>query len=160
MLTRTENLTKSLQDWITTKLNAIPGYAGSYEFQELYPSERKNPLDKTIVVLGHSDSAPAQEAELGGPLTIESITFHVDVFGQDMRWGRNIAGLIKEILESGQPIPLNDYSTPIPVEIDKIPRIVDAIHARPKFTDPKPWQQHWNFVTFTVDHEYNRSYLA
>ena len=158
MLSRTDNMTQSLQDWIKSKLDAA-GYTGQYALEDVYPHERQNPLDQTIIVIAHDDSGDVEERELGGPLSAVARTFQCDVLGQDHRWGRNLASLIKEALEGGEPIPLNDYTSGAPVQIDLMTNVI-AVHTQPRFTNPKPWQLHWNVVTFTVDDEFNRAYLA
>ena len=158
MLSRVDELTQSLQDYISAFLNGA-GYSSLYEFEDVYPQDRQSPLDKTIVVLGHDQSESIVDGELGGPFTFEPITYICDVLGSDHRMGRNIASLLKEKLESGEPIPLNDYSNNTPVEVDSIPYVEGAIHSRLRFPSPKIWQQHWNVVTFTITLEYNRSYL-
>jgi len=158
-LSRVDNLTRSLQDWVVSKLDAI-GFSGFYVFSDSYPSSIVDPLATSVIVLSHDTSHPAENIELGGPLSKEPITFIVDVFGADMILGRNLASNIKQFMESGEPIPLNDYSSGVAVEIDKISFIDSAVHNRMKFSDPKPWQQHWNVVAFTVPLEYNQAYLT
>jgi len=158
VLSRVDQLTQSVQDHIRSFLDGA-GYSSMYSFQDEYPADRQNPLDKTIVVLGHDQSDPAVDGELGGPLAFEPITYNCDVLGRDHTLGRNIASLIKEKLESGTPIPLYDYSGAAPALVDDIPYVDGAIHTRLRFPNPFPWQQHWNLVTFTITLEYNRSAL-
>ena len=158
MLSRTDNMTQSLQDWIVSKLS-MAGYGGNYVMEDEYPADRQSPLEKTILVFAHDDTDETVEAELGGPLSFTSRTFQLDVLGEDARWGRNIAAIVKDALESGEPIPLNDYSSGVAVEIDKIFRLI-AIHTKLRFTNPQPWQLHWNVVTFTIEDEHSRGYLA
>jgi hypothetical protein len=158
MLSRVDELTQSLQDYIRSFLDTN-GYSGKYVFVDDYPSDRVNPLGKTVIVLSHDESGPAEDGELGGPLAFERITYNCDVLGASHRWGQNIASLVKQKLEDGEAIPLNDYSSPTPTEVDRIPYIDGAIHTRLRFPNPFPWQQHWNVVTFAVSLEYNRSAL-
>jgi hypothetical protein len=158
MLSQVDELTKSLKEYIRDFLDSN-GYSGLYLFADEYPGDRQNPLDKTIVVLGHDESAAIVEGELGGPLAFEEITYNCDVLGETGVAGRNIASLIKRKLEDGEPIPLYDYSSSTPIEVDKIPYVDGAIHSRLRFPNPYPWQQHWNVVTFSVTLEYNRSAL-
>ncbi len=158
MISRTDALMQSIQSYIRTFLDAN-GYSSLYSLEDDHPNSRTSPLDKTIIVLGHDESGEAKDGELGGPLTFEPITFNLDVLGKDHRSGRNISSIIKEKLESGEPIPLYDYTVNPPVVQDYLPYVDGAIHTRIVFPNPFPWQQHWNVVTFTITLEYNRSYL-
>lgn len=158
MLSRVDELTQSLQDYLRVFLDG-GGYSGLYVLSDEYPYERQNPLDKTIIVLGHDQSEAVRDGEIGGPLAFEEITYNCDVLGSTQRFGQNIASLIKQKLEDGSPIPLYDYSSSTPVEVDRVPYIDGALHTRLRFPNPFPWQQHWNVVTFSVTLEYNRSAL-
>lgn len=158
MLSRVDELTRSLEDYIKSFLNGA-GYSGLFEFKYEYPHDRSNPLETTIVVFSHDQTEEVRDGEIGGPLALEPVTYNVDVLGKDQRFGRNIASLIKQKLDSGEPIPLFDYDGDPPLQIDVIPYVDAAVHSRVRFANPLPWQQHWNVVTFTVTLEYNRSYL-
>jgi hypothetical protein len=159
MLSRADNILQSLQDYVAAFLDAN-GFAGKYVFEDEYPSDRQTPLRSNIVVMSHDSSFGAENVELGGPLTEEPMTFLVDVLGKSARYGQNIASLIKQKLESGEPIPVQDYSTASASTVDYIPYVDSALHQRIRFQDPAPWQQFWNTVAFTIRYEYNREYLG
>lgn len=158
MLSRVDQVTQSLQDYFRSFLDSN-GYSGLYVFTDSFPGDRRAPLDKTIVVLAHDSSNPVRDGEVGGPLAIESVTYHFDVLGSTARFGDNIASILKEKLECGERIPLYDYSSSSPVVSDYIAYVDGVVHTSVRLADPVPSLEHWNVVTFSVELTYNRSAL-
>lgn len=150
MISREDLITQSVQTFVREGLTAI-GYSDSKVemldafdanlFEQRYGQAG---LGKTYVAVGFQFDDGGREAELGSTLTAYLHTIDFLVFGHTATWGRNVAHVIKALLNTERgALPLRDYSVatdPRPI-IDYLP-VAEVSTERERAFDARPWGLH------------------
>jgi hypothetical protein len=151
MVTREDKIEQSVQDYLRESLRALDYDETLVLVREAFPTldERAEPLEITTVAITITFDDGGSYIEVGSDLTLRVYTVDAWTFGTDETIGRNVANVLKQILESNYGnIPLKDISQdPAPV-IDQL--MVDKVSVtRQQAEDPQAWDE---FVWSTVAH--------
>jgi hypothetical protein len=149
LISREDLIVQSIQSFVTSELRGL-GYTPQRVelldgfdaglFEERYG---ETGLDRTYVAIAFQFDDGGTQAELGSSLKAYLHTIDFLIFGHTATWGRNVAHVIKSILnvERGA-LALYDYNVPNdprPV-LDYLP--IEEISTEREHTyDPRPWQQ-------------------
>lgn len=153
MISREDIVVQSVQDFIRDELDARGYTADKLEVLDAYDTtEFDGPLDKQYVALGFGFDDGGRQAELGSDLRTRTYNIEFYTFATDAQWGRNIASLIRDLIDAQERgIPLKDYNQAAgdpdnaPV-VDYLQMAEDAAGRgaraeRVTVVDPKPYQQ-------------------
>lgn len=159
MITREDQVEQSVQDFIKEGLTAL-GYTDQHVIvRDNFPSaeERTVPLETTTIAAGFNFDDGGRHIELGSDLTLRVYTIEFWTFGTTGNYGRNVAHVIRSILEMG------DYLIPLKaIEQDARPVIDQLIIqdergisvTRQVAHDPRPWDRFVWSTTVKVEDTY------
>jgi hypothetical protein len=151
MITREDLIVQSVQSFVREGIFGPPyNYpAARIEIMDAFDADLfeerygEAGLDKTYVAIAFQFDDGGKQAELGSSLTEYLHTIDFLVLGHTATWGRNVAHIIKAILNTERgALPLLDYNVPTdprPV-LDYLP-VVEVSTEREHSYDPRPWQQ-------------------
>lgn len=118
MITREDQVEQSVSDFVKEGVAAF-NYDSVVHLRDAFPSadERAEKLEKTTIAVGFNFDDGGRHIELGSDLTLRTYTIEFWVFGLTAIQGRNVANLIRAIVEQGNYlIPLKaiqDPGTPV-----------------------------------------------
>src|SRR4051812_48761382 len=149
MISREDLIVQSVQSFVTEELRGrgyseqrveiLDGFDASL-FEEKYG---ETGLDKTYVAIAFQFDNGGIQAELGSSLKEYLHTIDFLVLGHTATWGRNVAHVIKAVLNVDRgALALRDYNVPVeprPI-LDWLP-IEEVSTEREHSYDPRPWQQ-------------------
>lgn len=158
MVTREDKIEQSVSDYVREGLESR-GYLEFVDVREAFPSveERATELTRTQVAIGFNFDDGGKLIELGSDLTERLYTIELWTFGISRGEGRNVAHVIKAILESQGIVPLKDVGVEGQPVIDALmlPDARAVSVTRQLSRDPRPWDE---FVYTTtaklIDHYY------
>lgn len=157
MVTREDKIEQSVQDYIRGELRRLGYDETLVEIREAFPTldERAAELEITTVAITIIFDDGGTPMEVGSDLTLRVYTVDAWTFGTDETIGRNVANVIKQILESNYGlIPLKDISQdPAPV-IDQLTTDTVSV-TRQQNDDPQSWDEWvWSTVAKVEDSYY------
>ena len=162
MITREDAVEQSTFDFVKQELTTLNYLPGVVTLRESFPTptERATALAKTVVALGFNFDDGGKQIELGSDLTQFIHTVEIWVFGINTGVGRNVANVIRGILNGGDGlIPLKDIGTDGQPVVDQLVLVDErgAVVARQVNADPRPWDMYVWTVTVRVEDTYNPS---
>jgi hypothetical protein len=152
MVTREDQVEQSVQDYVKAGL-IDNGYGiDKVKVRDAFPSadERATELTMTTVAIGFNFDDGGRHIELGSDLTQRLYTIEFWTFGISPVYGRNVANVIRAILESGDYlIPLKAIEQSGQPVIDQliIPDDRGISVTRQIARDPRTWDR---FVWTTI----------
>lgn len=157
MITREDQVEQSVTDYVRAGLVANGYDADKVEVRDSFPSpdERGKELTKTTVAVGFNFDDGGRHIELGSDLTVRVYTIEFWTFGIDQGYGRNVANVIRAILEIGNYlIPLKDIGVEGQPVIDQLviqdERGISV--TRQLARDPRPWDRYvWTTILKVED---------
>lgn len=157
VVTREQCVEQSVQDYVRDGL-ATHGY-GAVVMRDAFPSpdERAKELTVTTVAVGFNFDDGGTHVELGSDLTLRMYTIEFWTFGLTPTWGRNVAHVIRAILELGDyNIPLKDLSQIAAPVMDQliIPDDHGIVVQRQIAHDPREWDRNVWTTTLKVEDYY------
>lgn len=108
MITREDQVEQSVQDYVKAGL-VTNGYdTSAVKVRDAFPTadERSRELTVTTVAVGFNFDDGGRHVELGSELLQRVYTIEFWVFGLSPAWGRNVANVVRAILESTYTVPL------------------------------------------------------
>lgn len=163
MISREDIVVQSTQDFIRAELDARDYTDDKVAVLDAYSTaEFDGPLDKQYVALGFGFDDGGVQAELGSDLRRRTYAIEFFTFATSAAWGRNIASLIRDIIDAADRIPLKDYDqigTPV------IDYLMVSIEQRPRaervtVVDPRPYQEFAWLTQVRVADEYYASQVV
>lgn len=161
LIPREQLIEQSVTDYVRTAIFTEFGYSpDKVELVESFDyNQIREGLTKNVVTLGFSFDDGGTQAELGSDLTTRVHTIEFFAFGLTNTWARNLAQVVKHVLERDQRIPLYDYSDAAKPLIDYLlPHAARA--ARQPIADPEPWEQYVWTTTVQLEDTYSASLVA
>lgn len=165
MITREDRVEQSVQDFVKGHL-VEKGYGpDKVKVRDAFPTmeERSQPLTMTNVAIGFNFDDGGRKLELGSDLTLRTYTIEFWTFGITQTYGRNVANVIRAILEEGEYlIPLKDIGVEGQPVIDQLVVMDERGIAvtRQLAHDPRPWDMNVWTTTLKVEDTYSPSALA
>lgn len=164
-------MVQSVQDYIRDELDERSYTESVVEVIDAYSSkEFDGPLDKQYVSLAFGFDDGGKQAELGSDLRERTYTVQFYVFATTAQFGRNIASLIRDMIDAEGRIPLKDYNQSDPDEDPPVeaPVVDHLMVAMPDgaraerviVVDPKPWQEYAWLVQVRVTDTYYASQVV
>lgn len=159
MITREDQVEQSCQDHIRDGLLALGYTADLVTIRDNFPSadERTKPLDKTTIAAGFNFDDGGRHIELGSDLTLRVYTVEFWTFGLTGNQGRNIAHVIRAILEQG------NYLIPLKAVEQNARPVIDQLViqdergiavTRQLASDPRAWDRFVWTTTVKVEDTY------
>lgn len=156
MITREDKIEQSIQDYIRENLAALDYDDTLVAIRDAFPTldERATELTITTVAVSINFDDGGTLMEIGSDLTLRVYTVEAWVFGVDQTTGKNVANVIKHVMESNYGlIPLKDIGEPGQPVIDQL--VVDeAAVNRQMADDPAPWDEFVWSMTARVEDTY------
>lgn len=163
MIAREDLITQSVQTLVREGLDTLNYTTPKVEILDAFDAVLfeqqygQSGLNKTYIAVGFQFDDGGREAELGSTLMSYLHTIDFLVFGHTSTWGRNVAHVIKALLNTERgALPLLDYSVatdPRPI-IDYMP-VVEVSTERERAFDARPWGLHaWTTRLRIVDEYY------
>lgn len=142
MVTREDKIEQSVTDFARAGLESRD-YSSFVDVREAFPTpdERASELTKTQVALGFNFDDGGKLIELGSDLTERTYTIEIWVFGTTRGRARNVAHVVKAIIEEEGGVPLKDIAVEGAPVIDKLmlPESRAITVTRQIANDPRPW---------------------
>jgi hypothetical protein len=162
VITREDAVEQSVFDYVKAGLTVLNYVPNVVTLREAFPTptERSSQLTKTIVALGFNFDDGGKQIELGSDLTEYVHTVETWVFGVSAQVGRNVANVIRGLLNSGDGlIPLKDIGAEGQPVIDQLVLRDErgAMVSRQVNADPRPWDMFVWTITVRVEDVYNPS---
>jgi hypothetical protein len=160
MITREDQIEQSVQNFVKAGLIAAGYGTDLVKVRDAFPTleERATPMDVTNVAVGFNFDDGGRSIELGSDLKLRVYTVEFWTFGMTPQLGRNVANVIKTILEdNGYLVPLQDVGTAGHPVIDQlvIPDDRGITVARQINNDPRPWDMNvWTTIVKLEDTYY------
>lgn len=157
MITREDQIEQSVQNFVKAALTTNGYDSTVVTVRDAFPTddERATEMTKTQVALGFNFDDGGKSMELGSDLTLRVYTIEFWVFGLTSRLGRNVANVIKAVLEdSGYLIPLQDVGVSGHPVIDQlvISENRGITVARQINHNPRPWDLNvWTTIVKVED---------
>lgn len=155
MITRQEKVEQSITDYVKAGLTAR-GYDAlkpPIKWVESFPGTLPTPLEHTFIAAGYNFDDDEDSAECGSDLVKRPYTAQFFVVAPTLTIGRNVANVIKFIIDGDGTLPLYDIEQDGNPEFDRL--MVDGVSsAREIVADPQPWQEFIYSVTLKVTDEY------
>lgn len=161
MIPREQLIEQSVTDYVREAIFTEFGYAPdkvelveSFDFNKI-----REGLTKNVVTLGFSFDDGGTQTELGSDFVTRVHTIEFFAFGLTNTWARNLANVVKHVMERDQRIPLIDYSDAAKPVIDYVlPHTPRA--ARQPINDPEPWEQFVWTTNVQIEDTYSASLAA
>lgn len=155
MISREDLIAQSVYDYVSAGLLARDYPATRVEMLESFPYTRNDAqLTHTLVATGFDFDDDGAAAEMGSDLKVRVYTIQFYVFGLNNTEGRNVANVVKFIVDSANDdggVPLMDYGQVPPAEIDRL-EVLGVSADRQIISDPEPWQENvWATVAKIQD---------
>jgi hypothetical protein len=156
MITREDLISQSVMDHAVAGV-AARGYPPTQvAFLESFPYTLVGQLEKNLIAAGFDFDDGGEQAELGSALKRRLYTIEFFIFGMTATYARNLAHVLKFVLEGDGRIPLKDIGQPGSPIIDYL--IVEAVSVQHQIVaDPEPFQE---FVYTTTLRIYDEYYAA
>lgn len=160
MIPREQLIEQSVTDYVRAAIFTEFGYsADKVELVEAFDFNRvREGLTKNVVTLGFSFDDGGTQAEIGSDLVTRTHTIEFFVFGLTNTWARNLANVVKHVMERDQRIPLIDYSDPAKPTIDYVLPLTPRA-ARQPIAEPEPWEQFVWTTHVQIEDTYSASLL-
>lgn len=157
MITREDKIEQSLYDFVVDGVRALNYDATLVQFREAFPTydERATELDITTVSFSVNFDDGGELIEIGSDLTERVYTAEWWTFGTDQTIGRNVANVIRKVVEGDYGlVPLKDIGQdPAPV-IDQL-QVEEVSVNRQLANDPQPWDEFvWSTTAKIMDTYY------
>lgn len=159
MITREDQVEQSTQDFVKDGLTTLNYFPDVVDVRDSFPSadERSKELTKTTVAVGFNFDDGGRHVELGSDLTLRIYTIEFWVFGISQNQGRNIANVVRGILEQGgYLIPLKAIELPDRPVFDQL--IVSDERGiavtRQLARDPRTWDRFVWTTTVKIEDTY------
>jgi hypothetical protein len=123
VITREDQVEQSVQDFVKLGLIARGYTTSMVRVRDSFPGvdERSTTLDKTTVAVGFNFDDGGHRVELGSELMRRVYSIEFWTFGLTQTWGRNVAYLIRALLEQGDwLIPLKAIEQATQPVIDQL----------------------------------------
>lgn len=168
MITREDQIEQSVQNFLRAGLVEAEYTDEKVGVRDAFPTtgERSTALTKTQVCLGFNFDDGGQPVEMGSDLTKRTYTVEFWVFGVSQNYGRNVANVIRTILEKAGMVPLIDLEAVAEAEDPETVEPIDQILLAPSRAvtvnrqvnpDPRPWDKHVWTVTLKLEDTYSPS---
>jgi hypothetical protein len=146
MITREDQVEQSVQDFIKDGLQSRGYTPAMVAVRDAFPSvnERATPLARTTVAIGFNFDDGGRRVEMGSELMERTYSIEFWVFGTTHTWGRNVAHVIRAIVEqSDHLIPLKAIEQAGQPEITKleVPDNQGVSVTRQVANDPEEWDR-------------------
>lgn len=158
MIPREQLIEQSVTDYVRTAIFDEYGYSeDKVELVESFDfSHVRETLERNIIALGFSFDDGGTQAEIGSALTTRVHTIEFFAFGITNTWARNLANVVKHVVERDGRVPLRDYADPAKPIIDWLITYT-ARSARQPVPDPEPWQEYVWTTHVQVEDTYDAS---
>lgn len=156
MITREEQVEQSVQDFVREGLVALGYTDDKVHVRDSFPTmdERGKAMDTSQLSLGFNFDDGGRHVEMGTDLTQRVYTLEFWVFGVSGGAGRNVANVVRNVLEDTPTIPLKDLSTDAVVDQLIVLSEQGVRVQRQVATDPQPWDRHVFTTTVKVEDIY------
>lgn len=158
MITREQQVEESIQSFVRDQLVANGYGPDKVKYRDAFPTleERATELKLTQVSTGFTFDNGGRPVELGSDLKMRIHTIEFFVFGVTMNEARNVASVIRAILEDARIIPLRDIGAAGRPVIDQLVILDDQGVAvtRQVASDPRPWDHYVFTTTVKVEDTY------
>jgi hypothetical protein len=157
VISREDIVEQSVFDFAKAALTGYGYLPAHVEMRESFPYGLDDAqFTRTIIAAGFNFDDGGAQAELGSDLKRRLYTIEFFVFGTTATWGRNVANVLKSVLDAEGRIPLRDVEQAGAPVIDWLlvndepgPRV-----ERQVVVDPEPWQHFVWTTTVGVLDEY------
>lgn len=164
MVTREDKIEQSVSDHVRTGLESRGYIPDIVDLRESFPSmeERATEMTKTQVAIGFNFDDGGRLIELGSDLTERTYTIELWTFGLDRGEGRNVAHVIKAVIEATGGVPLKDVAAEGQPTIDflMLPESRAVAVTRQLANDPRPWDMFVYTTTVKLIDQYYPSMEA
>jgi hypothetical protein len=158
VITREDLVSQAVQDFARAGLQRHGYVEPAVRFLDSFPYTIAK-LDAQLIASGFDFDDEGTQAELGSDLKRRLYTVQFFVFGTTGTWAKNLANVLKFVLDEDGTIPLHDYEDPAKPEVDRL--VVIGVSAeRQIVVDPEPWQEHIWSTTCRVEDTYNARLVA
>lgn len=157
MISREDQIERSIVDYLRAQLFTVRGYpTDRVELLDAYPDEKRmaTPLAKVnYVAIGYAADDGGRNAELGTPARTRKYTYDFFVFATSRVWGRNLATVVRNCMETDMLVPILDLSTgqvvdSLQVDFASSQQIISQF--------PRPWQENaWITRVRVIDEYYS-----
>lgn len=156
MISREDLISQSVFDYMKDALVARGYGPDKVAIIESWQGQLSGELDKNYVAAGFNFDDQGEQAELGSDLKRRVYTIEIFVFGTTMTFARNIASVVKFVLERDGTIALLDYGQEGAPEVDRL--VVEGISTeRQPIPEPEPWQRFVWVTSLKVEDTYRAS---
>lgn len=159
MITREDQVEQSVSDFIKDGLTTLNYYPNVVDVRDSFPGvdERSKELNKTTIAVGFNFDDGGRNIELGSDLKLRVYTIEFWTFGINTAQGRNIANVIRALIEQGDYlIPLKAIELPDRPVFDQL--IVQdergVAVTRQIARDPRVWDRFVFTTTVKVEDTY------
>lgn len=156
MVSREQKVEQSVQEYLKTQLFEVAGYdEAQVELLDSWDgTELPTPLEKTFIATGYGFDDGGRAGEMGSDLIFRVYTIEFIIFGLTNTWGKNLASVIQQAIESQGTLPLLDIGEPGQPEIDRL--VVDSVKAERAAVglNPPAWAKFIYSVHVTTNDEY------
>jgi hypothetical protein len=159
MITREDQVEQSVSDFVKDGLTTLDYVPNVVDVRDSFPTadERSKELRKTTVAVGFNFDDGGRHVELGSDLTLRIYTIEFWTFGTTPQQGRNIANVIRSLIEqSGYLVPLKAIELPDRPIFDQL--IVSdqrgVAVTRQLARDPRTWDRFVWTTTVKIEDTY------
>lgn len=158
MITREDMIEQSIEDFVKEGL-VLNGYTDDkVHVRDAFPSpdERSQPLVQTEVAIGFNFDDGGVNIELGSDLKLRKYTIEFWTFGLTQQQGRNVATVIRTLLEDEGAVDLKDIGTTGRPVIDRL-LLQDSPGisvTRQIAAQPRPWDRNVFTTTCRIEDTY------
>lgn len=164
MITREDLVEQSVQDYVRVGLEHLNYSPEIVNIREAFPSaeERAAEMTKSQLAIGFNFDDGGRLMELGSDLTERQYTIEFWTFGLTRTQGRNIAHVVRGILEAQGTIPLVDVGDNARPVIDRLllPERRAVTVTRQVASNPRPWDMFVWTTKLIVNDQYSPSAFA
>lgn len=164
MITREDLVEQSVQDYVRVGLEDLNYSPEIVNIREAFPSaeERAAEMTKSQLAIGFNFDDGGRLMELGSDLTERQYTIEFWTFGLTRTQGRNIAHVVRGILEAQGTIPLVDVGDNARPVIDRLllPERRAVTVTRQVASNPRPWDMFVWTTKLIVNDQYSPSAFA
>lgn len=161
MISREDQIERSISTYLRQQLYDVRNYPSDrVEILDAYPDEKRmqTPLAKVnYVAIGYAADDGGRDAELGSPARVRKYTYDFFVFAISRVWGRNLATVIRNCMESDLVVPILD---PASEEVVDALQVDFASSQQIISQFPRPWQENAWVTRVRVIDEYYSSALG